>query len=83
MAESAALRVDEALAEQPKLLMVEPIPQLDDEIGTRARSAGVGNTLRFANIPGIFNKNSGLNIRASGVLPALSWIASKAMEEGG
>jgi hypothetical protein len=37
-------------------LMIEPIPQLDDEIGARARSARVGNTLWFTNIPGIFNK---------------------------
>jgi hypothetical protein len=43
-----------------QLLMIEPIPQLDDEIGARARSAGVGNTLYFANGPEIFNKHSAL-----------------------
>jgi hypothetical protein len=37
--------------------MIEQIPQLDDEIGARARSARVGNTLYFANTPGISNKN--------------------------
>jgi hypothetical protein len=34
------------------------IPQLDDDPGARARSARVGNTLSFADIPGIFNKDS-------------------------
>ena len=34
-----------------KLLMIEHIPQLDDEIGAGARSARVGNALYFANIP--------------------------------
>ncbi|MEJ2694967.1 MAG: hypothetical protein P8166_18635 [Candidatus Thiodiazotropha sp.] len=48
------------------LLMIEQIPQLDDEIGARARSAWVGNTLRFANIPGILNKNSVLIASLSG-----------------
>jgi hypothetical protein len=37
--------------------MIEQIPQLDDEIGARARSAKVGNTLYFANIPEIFSNN--------------------------
>jgi hypothetical protein len=36
--------------------MIEQIPQLDDEIGARARSARLGNTLYFANIPGISKK---------------------------
>jgi hypothetical protein len=36
---------------------IEQIPQLDDELGARARSAKVDNTMCFANIPGIFNKN--------------------------
>jgi hypothetical protein len=40
--------------------MTEQIPRLDDEIGMRARSAWIGHTLYFANIPGIFNKNSAL-----------------------
>ena len=39
---------------------IESIPQLDDEIGARARSARVSNTLYFANIPEIFNKHSAL-----------------------
>jgi hypothetical protein len=39
---------------------IEPIPQRDDEIGARARSARVGHTLCFANIPEIFNKHSAL-----------------------
>jgi hypothetical protein len=39
---------------------IESIPQLDDEIGARARSARVGNTLYFANIQEIFNKHSAL-----------------------
>jgi hypothetical protein len=46
--------------------MTEPIPQLDDEIGARARSARVGNTLYFANIPEIINKNSPLIVFLSG-----------------
>ena len=40
--------------------MIEPIPQPDDEIGARARSARVDNTMYFADIPGIFNKHSAL-----------------------
>ncbi len=36
--------------------MIEQIPPLDDEIGARARSARVGNTLYFANIPEMSNK---------------------------
>jgi hypothetical protein len=39
---------------------IEPIPRLDDEIGVRARSARVGNTLCFPNIPGIFKYKSAL-----------------------
>jgi hypothetical protein len=46
--------------------MIEQIPQLDDEIGAKARSARVGNTLNFANAPGIFNKNSVLIAFLSG-----------------
>jgi hypothetical protein len=46
--------------------MTEQIPRLDDEIGARARSAGVGNTLYFANIPGMFHKNSALIAFLSG-----------------
>jgi hypothetical protein len=38
--------------------MIEQIPQLDDKIGTTARSARVDNTLYFANIPLFLNKNS-------------------------
>jgi hypothetical protein len=50
-----------------KQIMCQQIsPQLDDEIGARARSARVGNTLYFANIPGISNKNSGLSVILSG-----------------
>jgi hypothetical protein len=37
--------------------MTEQIPQLDDEIGARARSVKAGYTLYFANIPGLSNKN--------------------------
>jgi hypothetical protein len=37
-------------------LTIEKIPQLDDEIGARARSAEVSNTLYFANNPEIFIK---------------------------
>jgi hypothetical protein len=48
------------------LLMIEPIPQLDDEIGAKARSAWVGNTLRFANIPESFNNHSALIALISG-----------------
>jgi hypothetical protein len=40
---------------------LERIPQLDDEIGARARSARVGHTLSFANIPEIFNKKLCVN----------------------
>jgi hypothetical protein len=47
-------------------LTIEQVPQLDDEIGTRARSAWVGNTLYFANIPGIFNQASALIALLSG-----------------
>jgi hypothetical protein len=46
--------------------MIEQISQLDDEIGASARSARVGNTLYFANIPEIFNKNSALIAIQSG-----------------
>ncbi len=42
------------------LLMIEQISQLEDKIGARARSARVGNTLYFANVSGIFNKNYAL-----------------------
>ena len=45
-----------ALESIAKLLMIEPIPQQDDEIGTRVRSARLDHTLSFADIPGIFNK---------------------------
>jgi hypothetical protein len=45
---------------------IEQIPQLDDEIGARARSAGVGNTLYFANISVMLNKNSALIAFLSG-----------------
>ena len=48
--------------------MLEPIPQLDDEIGARARSARVGNALWFANIPEIYNKNSDLTALLSGTV---------------
>jgi hypothetical protein len=34
-------------------LTIEQIPQLDGEIGMRARSVSSGYTLYFANIPGI------------------------------
>jgi hypothetical protein len=37
--------------------MIEQIPQLGGEIGARARSAWVGYTLYFANIPEITCKN--------------------------
>jgi hypothetical protein len=47
----------ESIAQQ---LMTEPIPQLDDEIGTRAGSARVGNTLHFSKNPLIVNKYSAL-----------------------
>jgi hypothetical protein len=46
--------------------VIESIPQLDDEIGARARSARAGNTLYFANITGIFNKYSALVALLSG-----------------
>jgi hypothetical protein len=46
--------------------MIEPIPQLDAEIGAKARSAWVGNTLYFADIPGIFNNHSALIAFLSG-----------------
>jgi hypothetical protein len=49
-----------------QLLMIEPIPQLDDEIGARARSAGLGNTLYFANSPVVFNSHSALIALLSG-----------------
>jgi hypothetical protein len=39
---------------------IEQIPQLDRETGTRARSALVGYTLCFANIPEISLKNRSL-----------------------
>jgi hypothetical protein len=45
---------------------IEPIPPLDDEIGARARSARVDNTLYFADIPGIFNNHSILIVFLSG-----------------
>jgi hypothetical protein len=40
--------------------MIEQIPQLDGETGARARSASVGYTLYFANIPEITIKNLNL-----------------------
>ena len=43
------------------LLMIEQISQLEDKIGARARSARVGNTLYFANVPGIFYKKLCVN----------------------
>jgi hypothetical protein len=43
-----------------KLLMIEQIPQLDGETGARARSASVGYTLYFANIPVVTSKNISL-----------------------
>ena len=46
--------------------MIEPIPQRDDEIGARVRSARVGNTLYFAITPGGFNKDSVLIAFLSG-----------------
>jgi hypothetical protein len=46
--------------------MIEKIPQLDDEIGARARSARVRNTFYFANIPEISNKNIKLITFSSG-----------------
>jgi hypothetical protein len=39
------------------LLVIEQIPQLGGKIDARARSAWVGYTLYFANIPEITNKN--------------------------
>jgi hypothetical protein len=45
---------------------IEPIAQLDDAIAARARSAWVGNTLYFVDIPGIFNINSALIAFLSG-----------------
>jgi len=45
---------------------IVPIPPLDDEIGARARSARVVNTLYFADIPGIFNNHSILIVFLSG-----------------
>jgi hypothetical protein len=36
--------------------MIEPIPQLDDETRATARSAKVGYTLYFANIPELASK---------------------------
>ena len=41
--------------------MIRQIPPLDDEIGARARSARIGNTLYLANIPGISEKNIKVN----------------------
>ena len=41
--------------------MIELIPQLDDAIGARARSAREGHTLYFANIPSIFKKTQCVN----------------------
>ena len=46
--------------------MIGPIPQLDDEIGARARSAEVSSTLYFADIPSIFKINSVLIAFLSG-----------------
>jgi hypothetical protein len=47
--------------------MIEQIPQLDGEIGARARSARAGYTLYFANIPRISNKTeSYLILQATG-----------------
>ena len=46
--------------------VIEPIPRLDDEIGARVRSARIGNTLYFANIPGTLNKNGSLIAFKSG-----------------
>ena len=46
--------------------MIELMPQLDDEIGARVRSAEIGNALYFAYITGILNKNSVLIVLLSG-----------------
>ena len=51
--------------------MIEPTPQMDDEIGTRARSAWTGHTLHLANIQEIFNENRELIAFLSGRLKYL------------
>jgi hypothetical protein len=53
----SSFRCGFAIESIAKLLMIEQIPQLDGEIGARARSARAGYTLYFANIPRISNKN--------------------------
>jgi hypothetical protein len=60
------------------LLMIEPIPLLDDEIDATAGSGWGGNTFYFANIPGIFIQIGVLiaplsgRVKYSGYPPALA-----------
>jgi hypothetical protein len=66
IAPRSSFRCGFAIESIAQLLMIEQIPQLGGEIGARARSARIGNTLYFANISGTSNKNNALILFLSG-----------------